>query len=434
MYILADLFNPITEEDYKNKGVRLLPSRVSGEAATIQRVFDELSLDVLIPAVNGIVTTLNGLGIDGRVSSTDIKGIRLNSDNVIEITLNGSNWIAVSDPKGSVDNLNSNLTSYIDNVETRLEDKKANKTDVLSKGNEEIFEPVGQYNPATKKYVDDAVFNSGAADMTKAVYDTTGKNTDIFVYADEASKIADESGNTYRLAIDNNGLYLYPSELPNDKNYLPKESTLQDVLRINNGIDSKIGTSEDSRTDTVFGKLKDITKKCQKTVAIPSDNIKYKLLENANIRIDHTKGETTAKKIVLGIPKIQIPKGAFKVKINYSVKFNTSYSSNYFSVGLYTYGFDESNLTLTREIIDKQPVGTIINDSGGNITNSATIIYSGGNYVSGTDIVEQNVDGLAKICDGFCMELFLYVYASTSVENGYIIIKNVSICYDELEV
>lgn len=255
MYILADLFNPISEEDYKNKGVRLLPSRVSGEAATIQRVFDELSLDVLIPAVNGIVTTLNGLGIDGRVSSTDIKGIRLNSDNVIEITLNGSNWIAVSDPKGSVDNLNSNLTSYIDNVETRLEDKKANKTDVLSKNNEDIFEPVGQYNPATKKYVDDAVFNSGAADMTKAVYDTTGKNTDIFVYADEASKIADESGNTYRLAIDNNGLYLYPSELPNDKNYLPKESTLQDVLRINNGIDSKIGTSGQNNNTTLFGLL-----------------------------------------------------------------------------------------------------------------------------------------------------------------------------------
>lgn len=213
-----------------------------------------------------------------------------------------------------------------------------------------------------------------------------------------------------------------------------EENSTANVVNTVNGIDSKIGTSEDSKTDTVFGKLKDITKKCQKTVAIPSDNIKYKLLENANIRIDHTRGETTSKKIVLGIPEIQIPKGAFKAKINYSVKFNTSYSSNYFSVGLYTYGFDESNLTLTREIIDKQPIGTIINDSGGNITNSATSIYSGSKYVSGTDIVEQNVDGLAKICDGFCMELFLYVHASTSVENGYIIIKNVSICYDELEV
>lgn len=224
---MADLFNPITEEDYKNKGVRLLPSRVSGEAATIQRVFDELSLDVLIPAINAIVNTLNGLGIDSRVKSSDIKGIRLNRDNVIEITLNGSNWIAVSDPKGSIDTLNSNLTSYIDNVGIRLEDRKANKIDVLSKNNEEIFEPVGQYNPATKKYVDDAVFNSGAADMTKAVYDTTGKNTDIYVYADEASKIADESGNTYRFAIDNNGLYLYPSESSSSKSYLSTEAALQ---------------------------------------------------------------------------------------------------------------------------------------------------------------------------------------------------------------
>ncbi len=234
---MADIFKPIVESDYSDKGVRNLPSRVSGDAATIQRVFDELSLDILIPAVNAIVNSLNSLNIDKRVTSEDIKGFRLNSDNVIEVTLNGLNWITVSDAKGSIDALKIYLIGYANGIKEDLETRKADKTNVLSlnnknaytpitpynpatkkyvdetkehflkqikacvtvlsikadksnvleKNNTEKFIPTSDYHPATKKYVDEKTYN--AAYMTKAVYDPTGRNTDIFGYVD--SKIGD---------------------------------------------------------------------------------------------------------------------------------------------------------------------------------------------------------------------------------------------------
>lgn len=186
---MADLFKNITESDYGDKGVRLLPSRVTGDAATIQRVFDELSLDVLIPAVNVIVNTLNSLKLDFRVTSNDIKAIRVNSDNVIEVSLNGVTYIAVSDPKGSTEELKTYITDYINQINETLIETKADKNNVLEKDNTEAYTPTLEYHPATKKYVDDAVFNTGAADMTKAVYDPTGRNTDIFAYVD--TKIGD---------------------------------------------------------------------------------------------------------------------------------------------------------------------------------------------------------------------------------------------------
>lgn len=50
---------------------------------------------------------------------------------------------------------------------------KADKTNVLELNNAVAFTPTSQYQPATKKYVDDSIFNTGAADMRKAVYDVT---------------------------------------------------------------------------------------------------------------------------------------------------------------------------------------------------------------------------------------------------------------------
>ena len=64
---------------------------------------------------------------------------------------------------------------------------------MLLKTNTEEFTPTGIYQPATKKYVDDKVVASGAADMTQAVYDPTGRQTDIFA---EVDKKLDKSGGT----------------------------------------------------------------------------------------------------------------------------------------------------------------------------------------------------------------------------------------------
>lgn len=61
-------------------------------------------------------------------------------------------------------NLNDNFDS--------IQQNKAEKSDVLSKTNTETYTPSQNYNPATKKYVDDAISSSGEGDMLKSVYDT----------------------------------------------------------------------------------------------------------------------------------------------------------------------------------------------------------------------------------------------------------------------
>jgi len=56
-------------------------------------------------------------------------------------------------------------------------DLKADKSNVLELDNTDAFTPDADYEPATKKYVDD---NAGAGDMSKAVYDPTNVNGDAF--------------------------------------------------------------------------------------------------------------------------------------------------------------------------------------------------------------------------------------------------------------
>lgn len=88
-----------------------------------QRAFDELSLDVIIPKVNAI--------------------------------------------SGAQDNINSSIENRTSSLESSLP-LKANKTDVLSKTNTDIFTPTADYQPATKRYVDLNVI-SGGVPQTRTV-------------------------------------------------------------------------------------------------------------------------------------------------------------------------------------------------------------------------------------------------------------------------
>ena len=141
------------------------PSQSGITAEELKRRFDANANNELKPSVNGIVDFLLGF-----TNGEEIKGIRLNSDNVIEVTTDGKNYIS---------------TGYSKTYITQLLAEKVDKSDVILKTNTEEFAPTGPYQPATKKYVDDKVVTSGAADMTQAVYDPTGRQTDIFAEVDK---------------------------------------------------------------------------------------------------------------------------------------------------------------------------------------------------------------------------------------------------------
>lgn len=75
----------ILESDYANKGIRTKNNPLGLSVSEAQRAFDELCLDVVIPKFNALSKELDGI---------ELRGIRINSDSVIEITLDGENWQA----------------------------------------------------------------------------------------------------------------------------------------------------------------------------------------------------------------------------------------------------------------------------------------------------------------------------------------------------
>lgn len=141
------------------------PSQSGITAEELKRRFDANANNELKPSVNGIVDFLLGF-----TNGEEIKGIRLDEDNVVEVTKDGTNYIS---------------TGYSKEYITDMLADKADKSDVLLKTNTEEFTPTDTYQPATKKYVDDKVISAGAGDMTQAVYDPTGRQTDIFAEVDK---------------------------------------------------------------------------------------------------------------------------------------------------------------------------------------------------------------------------------------------------------
>lgn len=105
--------------------------------------------------------------------------------------------------------------------------KKADKSEVLTKTNTVSFTPTGNYQPATKKYVDDSVSAAGGGDMLQTVYDSNGdgvvdsadtaanavnaqnaqtavsaKNADTAVNAENAAKLGGQEPSYYAKKAD----------------------------------------------------------------------------------------------------------------------------------------------------------------------------------------------------------------------------------------
>ncbi len=67
-------------------------------------------------------------------------------------------------------------------------DTKADKNNVLELDNTVAFTPANDYEPATKKYVDDNIASAGGGDMLKTTYDTNDDNI-----VDEAATVSDNA-------------------------------------------------------------------------------------------------------------------------------------------------------------------------------------------------------------------------------------------------
>ena len=74
---------------------------------------------------------------------------------------------------------------------------KADSNDVLTKTNTAAFTPTGDYQPATKKYVDDIVIEAGGGDMLRTVYDKDKTGT-----VDDSKKLGGQLPSYYSKATD----------------------------------------------------------------------------------------------------------------------------------------------------------------------------------------------------------------------------------------
>lgn len=153
-----DNLTQITSDMYSNKGIRVKNNPLGLSVAEAQRAFDELNLDVVIPAFNSLVTKQN--------------------------TIN-------TDVDSSVNELTESVVS------------KADASDVLLKTNSAEFIPTADYHPATKRYVDLNVI-SGGVPQTRTI-NGYALNNDIVLTADDVGALDIGDASTTAPNMDGSG-------------------------------------------------------------------------------------------------------------------------------------------------------------------------------------------------------------------------------------
>lgn len=88
----------ITDADITSKGVQASPDQLSGTAEDNKKVFDRLTSGPVRDGHNKLIDALIALGVEQLIQygSEDIKYIRLNADEHIEVSSDGATWTEVA--------------------------------------------------------------------------------------------------------------------------------------------------------------------------------------------------------------------------------------------------------------------------------------------------------------------------------------------------
>lgn len=216
----------LTEADFKGKGVSAQANPMELPEDEAKAVFDQLVKEVLTPRFNTLLETLAPLDLtedaEKPVSAAQqaaldrkVDRAKRTGSETEEKVLSDNNY---DDTEKENVRLNTQKRHAHDNKAT-LDQITAqdlqnwNGGNVLTKDNETPFAPTGEYQPATKKYVDERVVDIGAADMTQAVYDPKGRREDIFAAIDDAKYLTDDvSGERFYLGVSGGALFVARKE------------------------------------------------------------------------------------------------------------------------------------------------------------------------------------------------------------------------------
>lgn len=98
----------ILEQDYEGKDVASAPDRLTGEPLENKQVFDRLVKEEVAQRFNALLEALMaetgageigaalGMTLDNAPLSENIRALRLNGDGQMEVTKDGSHWVAAS--------------------------------------------------------------------------------------------------------------------------------------------------------------------------------------------------------------------------------------------------------------------------------------------------------------------------------------------------
>ena len=140
-----------------------VPGTAGYNATELKKYFDGKADEEIKTAINAIIDFLVLLS-----GNETLKGFKIGTDGNLLVSTDGKTY---------------KDTGYSKTETDAFLERKADSNEVLLKTNAVPYEPAGEYNPATKKYVDSKVLEAGAADMAQAVYDPNGFKQDVFAYA-----------------------------------------------------------------------------------------------------------------------------------------------------------------------------------------------------------------------------------------------------------
>ena len=235
----------ILDSALNGKGVSAQTNPMEKPEDEAKAVFDELSKDIIIPAFNRFVLFMAAqLGMIDMTKDTD-KPIsaamqtaldgkqdrekRTGSETLYKVlTDNNFTDEAAEQLAAAFAALHEHANKTLLDGLTQDDIDNWNGANVLTKDNMEPYEPRGEYQPATVRFVLDRVVAIGAADMQARIYDPQNRQTDIFGEMDktaaalrkemaEASEnaryiIDDVTGEKYRLGVSGGGLYYRKEE------------------------------------------------------------------------------------------------------------------------------------------------------------------------------------------------------------------------------
>lgn len=241
-------FTSISKEDLKDRGVTGLPDTPQLTTEEMQRKFDELAKEVLVPAFNKLVEELAKETAAANIGITIPEGLEAepNIAAIIEWLLKDSGESDrlrhSHDNKSILDSITSNVKSGYDNLVNLLSSIEEISNVVK---NSENSLPTGSA-------IVDYMIGLGGGDMLRAVYDSNCSGI-----VDDSEKLGGKSPKFYEDAIEevkemakNGGKNLIGDEFVSEKDYFTGDYAIKDNVLYRFVQDKAVGTWDETAVES----------------------------------------------------------------------------------------------------------------------------------------------------------------------------------------